>query len=72
MDDNEYYKIMRDQYSHRFAVKKNNNLSFSKWSAHQGREDAEILLEKETDWKADKNFDEHNEKKYFFLQKQYF
>lgn len=54
---------MRDQYSHRFAVKKNKNFSFKKWSAQQGREDAEMLLEKETDWKADKNFDEHNEKK---------
>lgn len=61
MDDNEYYKMMRDQYSHRFSVKKNKNFSFTEWNAHQGREDAEMLQEKESGWKADKNFDEDSE-----------
>ncbi len=64
MDDNEYYKMMRDQYSHRFAVKKNKSSQYSEWTAHQGREDAQMLQEKETGWKADKNFDESNENSY--------
>ncbi|MEE0887132.1 MAG: hypothetical protein UIB61_09510 [Treponema sp.] len=64
MEDSEYYKMMREQYSHRFVVKKNKNSQFSKWNAHQGREDAQMLLEKETGWSADKNFDDSTENPY--------
>ena len=61
MEDSEYYKMMRDQYSHRFTVKKNKNFQYSQWNAHQGREDAQMLQEKEANWKADRNFDDPNE-----------
>lgn len=64
MDDSEYYKMMRDQYSHRFAIKKNKSSKYAEWNVHQGREDAQMLQEKESGWKADKNFDESSENFY--------
>ncbi len=64
MEDSEYYKMMRDQYSHRFTVKKNKNFQYSSWNVHQGRDDAQMLLEKESGWKADKNFGDSNENSY--------
>ncbi|UKI52726.1 MAG: hypothetical protein L6V86_06110 [Treponema sp.] len=61
MEDSEYYKMMREQYSHRFTVKKNKNFQYAQWSSHQGREDAQMLQEKESDWKAGSNFDNSDE-----------
>lgn len=46
MDDEEYYRAMREQYSCR-AQKKTRGISrFSHESSRQGREDAEMLEEK--------------------------
>ena len=46
MDDNEYYKMMRNQYSHHRQKKTDRTSSFTKWNSRQGREDAEMLAEK--------------------------
>ncbi len=62
MEDSEYYKMMRNQYSHRFVVKKSNYSKVSQWNKTQGSEDAQMLSEKETGWKASSNFDDAEEK----------
>ena len=58
MDDTEYYKKMRDGYSHySFLFKNNSKLkkktvsenTRKKWETFQGREDAQILQEKTKD-----------------------
>ena len=46
MDDNEYYKMMRNQYSHHIQKKTDRTSGFTKWNSRQGREDAEMLAEK--------------------------
>ena len=46
MEDEEYYRMMRNQYSHRSVKKVNQNFQYTKWNNHQGREDAQMLLEK--------------------------
>ena len=51
MDDNEYYEKMRKRNLNRdtsWLPKKVQN-DYSKWRVEQGREDAEMLLEKNTD-----------------------
>ena len=51
MDDNEYYEKMRKMNLNRdtsWLPKKVQN-DYSKWRVEQGREDAEMLLEKNTD-----------------------
>lgn len=48
MDDQEYYKMMRNQYSHIIQTKKNTNFDFTRWNSHQGREDAQMLQEKKS------------------------
>lgn len=58
MDDTEYYKKMRDGYSHySFLFKNNSKLkkktysenTHKKWESFQGREDAQMLQEKTKD-----------------------
>lgn len=46
MEDEEYYRMMRNQYSHRSEKKVNKDFQYTKWNNHQGREDAQMLLEK--------------------------
>ena len=46
MEDEEYYRMMRNQYSHRSVKKVNQNFQYTKWNNHQGKEDAQMLLEK--------------------------
>lgn len=53
MDDSEYYKKMREQYSHtKNSVKVNKNFQYTQWASHQGREDAQMLSEKSIGWNA--------------------
>ncbi len=46
MQDEEYYKMMRNQYSHRFVKKINKDFKYQEWNNHQGKEDAQMLEEK--------------------------
>ena len=51
MDDDEYYEIMRRHNLNRdmsWLPKKNKKPEYSKWRVHEGREDAEMLVEKNT------------------------
>lgn len=49
MDDNEYYEVMRKQNLHRTNIITSKNKSdYRKWEISQGREDAEMLEEKNT------------------------
>ena len=57
MEDSEYYQMMRNQYSHHFAVKKNKNFQFTEWNSRQGREDAQMLQEKHSDLKENNSSD---------------
>ena len=45
MDDEEYYSAMRKQYSPDFQKPKKQK--FSEWNSFHGREDAEMLNERE-------------------------
>ena len=51
MEDEEYYRMMRNQYSHRSEKKVNKDFQYTKWNNHQGREDAQMLLEKKEEEK---------------------
>lgn len=47
MDDTEYYSLMRKQNFHHTQICKNKKKSdYKKWTSFQGREDAEMLVEK--------------------------
>ena len=46
MDDNDYYQMMRNQYSHHIHKKTHRPSGFTKWNSPTGREDAEMLAEK--------------------------
>ena len=51
MDDDEYYEKMRRHNLNRdmsWLPKKNKIPEYSKWRVHEGREDAEMLVEKNT------------------------
>lgn len=47
MDDEEYYKKIREQYQHKTHKIVNKKFDFTRWNAQQGREDAEMLEEKQ-------------------------
>lgn len=48
MDDNEYYTKMREQYQHHAAVKnKTKPNQYKTWNDQHGREDAEMLNERQ-------------------------
>lgn len=49
MDDEEYYRTMRNQYSFRFQKKARGFSRFSAEASRQGKEDAEMLEEKRMD-----------------------
>lgn len=49
MDDSEYYQMMRNQYSHTHDIKKNKRFEYTSWKTRQGREDAQMLLEKDSE-----------------------
>lgn len=63
MDDSEYYKKMRDGYSHysflfnkkKSASKVDTNTTHKQWENFQGREDAQMLQEKTNDEKLQNN-----------------
>ena len=47
MDDYEYYSLMRKQNFHHTQISGANKKSdYKKWASFQGREDAEMLVEK--------------------------
>ena len=46
MEDEEYYRMMRNQYSHRSEKKVNKAFQYTQRNNHQGREEAQMLLEK--------------------------
>lgn len=51
MDDNEYYEKIRSHNLNRdmsWLPKKTKKQEYSKWRVHEGREDAEMLVEKNT------------------------
>lgn len=51
MDDNEYYEKMRNRNLNRdtsWIPKKEKKPDYSKWRVSEGREDAEMLVEKNT------------------------
>ena len=55
MEDEEYYRMMRNQYSHRSEKKVNKDFQYTKWHTHHGTEAAQMLLatKQETDLKPD-------------------
>ena len=58
MDDEEYYSKLRRQYTNPLERKKKNGSGkYSSWAVPHGREDAEMLEEREmTDSKTDDQF----------------
>ena len=50
MEDEEYYRMMRNQYTHRTKKKVNKDFRYTKRNNHQGREDAQILHEKKEEY----------------------
>ena len=58
MDDEEYYSKLRRQYTNPLERKKKNGSGkYSSWAVPHGREDAEMLEEREmTDSKTDEQF----------------
>ncbi len=64
MDDNEYYSMMRRQYSNPIRIRKNSSSAFSEsqgqtpgsfksWEKKYGHEDAEMFLERNTETTPD-------------------
>ncbi|MEE1166960.1 MAG: hypothetical protein UHP28_07405 [Treponema sp.] len=41
--------MMRNQYSHTHDIKKNKRFEYTSWKTRQGREDAQMLLEKDSE-----------------------
>ncbi|MBQ5998485.1 MAG: hypothetical protein IJL70_03340 [Treponema sp.] len=56
MDDAEYYNLMRNQNFHHTQIsRKSKNSDYKKWETFQGREDADMLVEKKIDDTQDEN-----------------
>lgn len=49
MDDEEYYSKMRNYNLNRSPILSQKKSKYSKWKIEQGREDAEMLAEKNSD-----------------------
>lgn len=60
MDDEEYYSKMRNYNLNRSPILSQKKSKYSKWKIEQGREDAEMLAEKNSDNKTSEQIENNS------------
>lgn len=60
MDDMEYYSMMRNQNLHHTSLKSAKKSKYRKWEIEQGREDVEMLVEKNESQGQEDNYLDDN------------